>query len=126
MLKKALIGTCVPTAAPREGDLYKEVNICGKSFRLRYGYYESFERATLHNDPMPIYPDLQKQPHYTPQGVRIVTAMQDVCTYYRGKSQVDTHCADCTHFEKSEELFGLCRCTHNQRTKVKGANAEYE
>lgn len=93
---------------PKEGDLYKEVNIFGKTFRLLYGYYESFERDSPFNDPIPIYPDLIKNPHFTADGIPIVTAMQNICEFYPGPDDEDSCCSHCPHFQKGEDLFGLC------------------
>ncbi|WP_289475251.1 hypothetical protein, partial [Klebsiella pneumoniae] len=84
--------------------------ISGKTFKLLYGYYESFERESPFNEPMPIYPDFIKEPYYTYDGIPIVTAMQNVCEFYNGKSDEDSICSDCQHFEKSEDLFGFCKC----------------
>lgn len=102
-------------AIPKEGDFYKEVTVFGKTFRLRYGYYESFERESPFNDPMPIYPDFIKEPHYTAEGEPIVTAMQDTCEFYHEKNDEDSSCADCAFFEPGEDLFGVCRCPQNKR-----------
>lgn len=100
---------------PKEGDLYKEVTISDKTFRLLYGYYESFERESPFNDPIPIYPDFIKEPHYTAEGIPLVTAMQNVCEFYIGKNDEDISCSDCVFFQKYEELFGLCTCSRNKR-----------
>ena len=100
---------------PKEGDLYKEVTISDKTFRLLYGYYESFERESPFNDPIPIYPDFIKEPHYTAEGIPIATAMQNVCEFYNGKNDEDSSCSDCVFFQKYEELFGLCNCSRNKR-----------
>lgn len=102
---------------PKEGDLYKEVNIAGKIFRLLYGYYETFERESPFNEPMPIYPDFLKEPHYTADGTPIVTAMQNVCEHYCGKDNEDSSCSECAFFEKSEELFGLCQYAKSSMPK---------
>lgn len=106
---------------PKEGDLYKEVTIFDKTFRLLYGYYESFERESPFNDPMPIYPDFIKEPHYTAEGIPIATAMQNVCEFYNGKNDEDSSCSDCGFFQKYEELFGLCNCPRNKRECKEGS-----
>lgn len=100
---------------PREGDLYKEIKLFDKTFRLVYGYYENFEREGPFNDPFPIYPDLIKEPYYTAEGFPVVTAMQSICEYYDGKNDEDSTCSDCGFFQKHEDLFGLCTCPHNKR-----------
>lgn len=115
MLTKILIQDVERPPTPKEGDLYKEVTISGNTFRLVYGYYESFERESPFNDPMPIYPDLIKEPHYTAEGILIATAMQNICEYYNGKNDEDSSCSDCAFFQRCEELFGLCNCPQNKR-----------
>lgn len=114
MLAKTLLQNIEQSHTPKEGDLYKEVTIYDKTFRLMYGYYESFERESPFNDPMPIYPDFIKEPHYTANGIPIVTAMQNVCDFYDKKTHDDSTCSDCGFFQKCEELFGLCNCPHKQ------------
>ena len=99
--------------SPREGELYKEVSLGGRSFRLIYGYYEDFERESPFNDPLPIYPDFAKEPVYTDDGIPIVTAMQDICKEYAGPAEGDS-CNQCGFFLKGEELFGLCGCPSNR------------
>lgn len=106
---------------PKEGDLYKEIIINGKTFRLLYGYYEDFERHSQYNEPIPIYPDFIKHPIYTDDGVPFVTAMQDVCREYDGKRKGDS-CSDCIYFQKSEDLFGLCKCSSRRNSKIEEAN----
>lgn len=101
--------------APREGDLYRELTIRGKSFKLVYGYYEDFERESPFNEPMPLYPDFIKEPVYTDDGIPFVTAMQDVCKRYTGETGGDS-CSKCVHFQKSIELFGFCYCQENKQT----------
>ena len=103
--------------AHKEGDLYRELMICGHVFTIRYGYYEDFERESPFNEPMPIYPDFIENPLYTSEGIPFVTAMQDVCKYYEGKDGGDS-CAECRFFRKSEELFGFCFCSENNRSQA--------
>lgn len=112
----------IPSAnPPKEGDLYKEIVVEGKCFRLHYGYYEEFERNAPFSEPIPIYPDFAREPQYTDKGRPLVTAMQDVCESYRGKEGGDS-CADCLYFQKREELFGLC--TNPQKAKNKPMEQE--
>ena len=115
MLAKTLLKDIQHPHAPKEGDLYKEVTISNKTFRLLYGYYESFERESPFNDPIPIYPDFIKEPHYTIDGIPITTAMQNTCEFYNGRNDEDSTCSDCGFFKKHEELFGLCNCPRNKR-----------
>ena len=91
----------------KEGELYKIVNIKGKIFELRYGYYEEIDRS--HSEPDVIYPDLTAEPQYTPDGQRIVTQMQDACIYFKGKKDSESDCSQCAHFERDKDLFGICR-----------------
>lgn len=126
MLSNVLLQSVEQPPAPKEGDLYKEVTISGEIFRLLYGYYESFEREGPFNDPIPIYPDFTKEPHYTSEGIPIVTAMQNVCEFYDGKNDEDSCCADCVFFQKSEELFGFCNCLQNRRFREERAVVKHE
>lgn len=96
---------------PKEGEFYRSVVIAGKIFELYYGYYEEFERE--YNAPMPIYPDLKKEPLYTDNGTPVVTAIQDACNHYQGNPDGET-CFECKYFLKQEELFGYCQCPHNK------------
>lgn len=100
---------------PKEGDLYREVTISGKTFQLIYGYYEDFERDDPFNEPMPIYPDFIKEPRYTSEGLPFVTAMQNVCKCYDGKHDEESSCSDCMFFQGCEELFGICNCPQNKQ-----------
>jgi len=95
-----------------EGELYRTVTTFGKTFVLRYGYYEERDRQSPLCEPAVIYPDFVKQPEYADDGRPFVTVMQDACGDYRGQSRrtADTTCADCRYFEQGEEWFGLCTC----------------
>ena len=96
-----------------EGDLYGIVNVCDKVFEIRYGYYEDYERNSKYNEPVPVYPDLYKNPEYSNDGYPIVTQMQQVCEMYHG-SRSDGRCGLCPYFQKEERLFGLCKCSARQ------------
>lgn len=96
-------------ASCKEGDLYKVVELGGKRFELRYGYYEDCDRNDSKAEPIPIYPDLKKQPLYTDDGYLIVTLMQDVCDCYEGESGDDADCSQCKQCIHCEELFGICK-----------------
>ena len=119
MLIGSILQDGVQPPTPNEGDLYKELTISGKTFRLLYGYYESFERESRLNDPIPIYPNFIKDPLYTDEGIPFATAMQNVCACYKGKKDEDSCCADCVYFQSSEELFGFCNCSANRRKHKK-------
>jgi len=110
----------------REGELYRVVNVQGTQFSLYYGYYEEIDRANPLAKPIPIYPDLLREPQYTEKGDRIVTMMQDGCEHYRGMRNGDDSCGDCKHFLRCEELFGICkRKTENATVHIiKGSAAQ--
>jgi hypothetical protein len=93
----------------REGDLYKIVTVCGKTFELYYGYYDEIEKEGKYTEPIPIYPDFIKEPLYTADGYPFVTEMQDSCDCFLGKKGEDS-CLVCRHFEKGDELIGICKC----------------
>ena len=92
----------------KEGDLYRRITVFGKTFDLYYGYYEDYERESEYSEPIPIYPDLAREPAYTESGQPIVTEMQPACRYFDG-SPTEAICFRCCHFQEGEELFGLCK-----------------
>ena len=102
----------------KEGELYRTVTTFGKTFELRYGYYGEKDRQNSLCEPVPIYPDFLREPLYTDGGMPFVTMMQDACDKYKGddKRTSDTTCAECYHFERGEEWFGICKCPKNKRT----------
>lgn len=101
----------------KEGDLYGVVTTFGKSFELRYGYYEECDRQNPLCEPIPIYPDFLRTPLYTEDGKPFVTMMQDACKSFKGetKQTLDSTCAECGYFKKGEELFGVCTCSKNKQ-----------
>lgn len=103
--------------APNEGSLYKKVTTFGKTFELRYGYYEERDRINPLCNPVVIYPDFLSSPLYTDSGEPFVTAMQDACGRYDGeeKRTPDTTCAECKYYSSGEEWFGLCTCADNKK-----------
>lgn len=98
----------------REGDLYRIVTVYGKTFELYYGYYDDIERAGKHTEPIPIYPDLVRYPLYTEDGSPFVTEMQDICSHFLGREGEES-CLACRHFEKGDELIGICKCEKRKR-----------
>jgi len=102
----------LPDNAPREGDLYKVVTTFGKTFELRYGFYEEKDRLSPLCRPAVIYPDFVQEPLYTEDGQPFVTMMQDACTYYTGDTRrtVDTTCDECKYFQCGEDWIGICIC----------------
>lgn len=105
---------------PREGELYRLVNIHGKSFALHYGYYAECDRVNPMASPIPIYPDFIADPQYTDEGFAFVTMMQDACQHFDGKADRDNDCSGCGYFSRCEELFGICTC----QAKKKNHNCE--
>ena len=101
----------------REGELFKVVTTFGKSFELRYGFYEERDRLNPLCEPDIIYPDFIKAPLYTDTGEPFVTMMQDSCESYSGDTRrtPDTTCAECRYFERGEEWFGICSCPKNKK-----------
>lgn len=100
---------------PKQGDLYKVVEIMGVRFELRYGYYDEMDKFGKYPEPIPIYPDLKSEPVYAEGNIPIVTAMQDVCEHFIGDEEGG--CGECQHYERGEELFGCCRCPNNKRVE---------
>ena len=100
----------------REGDIYKTVTAGGHSFTLYYGYYEDFERRA--GEPVVVYPDLNQAPVYSPEGYRVVTAIQDVCPMFRcrGTPDEDSCCCDCVYYPDSQSCINICTCPENRRS----------
>ncbi len=99
----------------KEGELYKVIEAHGKTFELRYGYYEDRDRQNPHIEPMEMYPNFIEKPLYTDEGIPFVTAMQSICKQFKLKSKecdegVDNTCYNCAHYEQCQELLGLCKC----------------
>lgn len=105
-----------PKERHKEGELYKAVELHGRTFILYYGYYEECDRQNPLCEPIVIYPDFKKQPVYTDGGEPFVTMMQDACKSYRGdtKRTPDTTCAECKYFQHCEDWFGVCVCPKNK------------
>ena len=103
-----------------EGELYKRVELYGRTFDLYYGYYDECDRINPLCEPIVIYPDFSKEPLYTDGGEPIVTMMQDACHLYDGeeKKTPNTTCADCKYFQRGEEWFGVCLCKENKKEKT--------
>ena len=96
----------------RDGDLYKIISLFGKSFEIRYGYYEEYERES--GEPIPIYPDFVSCPVHTEEGYPFVTQMQELCEH--GESDFsDAFCADCKHYRHGDDLIGICTCEKNKK-----------
>ena len=100
-----------------EGELYKVVTTFGKTFQLRYGYYQECDRQSPLCDPVVIYPDFVKDPVYTDNGEPFVTMVQDACKSYRGEAKrtSDTTCYECKYFHSGEDWIGICTCLKNKK-----------
>ena len=99
---------------PKEGDLYKVIELHGATFEIRYGYYEETDRQF---EPIEIYPDLIKNPIYTNDGFPFVTLMQAPCEHYKKcTDDPDQDCGNCKHMERGDELLAVCRCPKNRKT----------
>lgn len=98
----------------REGDLYEVLLVDGGTFEIRYGYYEDYERND--SEPIPIYPDLEKNTIYGASGKRIVTHMQEPCSHFKPKTDEDTErcCGCCKHYPQNRQMIEVCQCRHNQ------------
>ena len=99
----------------KEGELYKIITAYGRSFEIYYGYYEEIDRLNPLCPPMEIYPNFKETPIYTDKGVPFVTAMQNACEHYKGEQDDDSKCFQCFHYEKCEELLGVCRCRSRRK-----------
>ena len=98
----------------KEGDLYKIINLFGKTFELRYGYYTESERNSKFNEVIPIYPNFVKDPQYTNEGHPFVTQMQDICDFYVGEPNGED-CFSCKHYRHGDDLLGICVCAFNKK-----------
>ena len=104
---------------PKEGDLFKIIQIHGKTFEIRYGFYEECDRNNRFAEPIEIYPDFLKSPQFTDEGIPFITAIQNPCIHFSGQRDVNSTCEECAHYQHCEELLGLCTCPHNLKTHPK-------
>lgn len=98
----------MPNSKHIEGELYRNIEVFGELFEIRYGYYEDFERDS--GEPIPIYPDFKGEPRYTARGEPFVTAMQDMCesAEFKATGLLDECCENCRHYRKGDDLIGVC------------------
>ena len=99
----------------KEGDFYKTITAHGKSFDIYYGYYEDWERESPNCKPLEMYPNFIETPVYTDKGIPFVTGMQKACDYFKGERDEDSTCIFCAHYEKCEELLGICKCPKRRK-----------
>ena len=95
---------------PKEGDLYKIIRLYGKTFEIRYGFYEECDRYTQFAEPMEIYPNFIKEPQYTDEGIPFATAIQIPCENFSGEMDENSTCEECSFYQSCEELLGICTC----------------
>ena len=96
------------SSPPKEGDLFKVIELHGKRFEIRYGYYEDIDRS---HEPIEIYPDFIKNPVYTNDGFPFITLMQAPCEHYESSNNdPDTDCGSCKYMERGDALIAICRC----------------
>ncbi len=100
---------------PKEGELFKIIQLFGKTFEIRYGFYEERDRHTPYAEPIAIYPDFAKEPLHTDDGTPFVTEMQSPCNCFNGKMDVNSVCGDCSHYRRGDELLGTCTCPKNKK-----------
>ena len=103
---------------PKEGDLFKVIELYGTTFEIRYGFYEDRDRHNRYAEPMEIYPDFIKNPQHTHDGMPFVTAMQTPCALFKGKKDEDSTCDDCAFYQHCEEMLGICVCPKNKKEVV--------
>ena len=103
------------TPVPKEGDLFKIIQLYGKTFEIRYGFYEECDRYTRYAEPIEIYPNFIKEPQYTDDGMPFVTAVQTPCNNFCGNKNENSTCEDCFCYQHGDELIGICTCLKNKR-----------
>ena len=93
---------------PVEGTLYRTYEIDDHIFPIYYGYYDESERGRV--EPLPIFPDLKENLHYSIFGERIVTSVQTPCEHYRPRDpdQPEFWCGDCTCYAGGNSEIGIC------------------
>lgn len=99
---------------PKEGELFKVIELCGKTFEILYGFYEECDRHTKYAEPIAVYPDFAAHPIYTDDGTPFVTAIQSPCKNFDGSQDENSCCEDCAYYLHGEELLGICGCPVNK------------
>ena len=114
VIMKIINNTVENPNVPKEGDLFKVIESHGRTFEIRYGFYEECDRLHRFAEPMEIYPDFIKEPQYTDSGIPFVTAIQDPCEYFNGKKDENSTCDECSYYVQCEDLLGICTCPENR------------
>ena len=102
----------------REGDVFRNIVVDGKSFEIRYGYYENYERDA--GDPIPIYPDFYDSPTFGRSGLRIVSAIQQACEAFTPKCngcEKEGDCGFCKYYAENQagDMIGICQNEINKK-----------
>lgn len=105
-------------APKKEGDLFKIIHLHGRTFEIRYGFYEECDRHNGFAEPMEIYPDFLKEPQHTDEGMPFITAIQSPCDHFVGNRDANSTCEECAHYRHGEELLGICTCPQKQKEEV--------
>ncbi|MBE6917091.1 MAG: hypothetical protein E7470_04190 [Ruminococcaceae bacterium] len=100
---------------PKEGDLYKIIQCHGRTFEIRYGFYDELDRLHEYAEPIEIYPDFIKEPQHTDDGTPFTTAIQAPCAHFIGRKDENSTCEDCIFYRRCEELLGICTCPENKK-----------
>ncbi len=100
---------------PKEGDLYKIIHLHGKTFEIRYGFYEECDRHNRYAEPIEIYPNFIADPQYTAEGIPFITAIQTPCRYFSGEKDENSTCEECSFYRHGEELLAICTCPRNKK-----------
>ena len=100
---------------PKEGDLFKVIELGGKTFEIRYGFYEECDRHTQYAEAVAIYPNFEREPQYADDGTPFVTEMQSPCACFIGKMNENSVCRDCSYYRRGDELLGTCACPKNKK-----------
>lgn len=109
------LNTDTVPAVPKEGELFKIIQLHGKTFEIRYGFYEECDRHNPYAEPVEIYPDFIKQPQYTQEGCPFITAIQTPCKNFQGKKDENSTCEECVFYRHCEELLAICACPENKQ-----------
>jgi len=113
-------------AFPREGELYKRIEIAGHTFDILYGFYTEAERDK--NELTPIFPDFEAYPVFSQEGHPLVNRIQDACEHYCTKTDGsgDGWCADCIYFPNESHEIGICSCIHRRCSSPLSKAHEHE
>lgn len=97
-----------------EGEIFDIINVEDKSFEIKYGYYEEYERE--YGEPVPLFPDMAENPEYTKDGYRIVTKMQDPCKQFEFKTEnfSEEWCGSCSYYKDEKSLISVCTNNKNK------------